>query len=186
MKKGSASRAMKAMRIPRWIWGIVTLAIVSIVWVGTIAHADDQIMMESHTIRMIGKPVKSSEGKKLGRIKDLVINWRSDGYAQYAVLSVGGFLGLGEQHVAVPWVTLTPSKDKEHFVLNMNEEQLKDMAASTVYRFYDRSSAAGFRGSRSTTASPAHAMKSGGNSEANISIAMSFGMQNTTEPNTHR
>lgn len=174
---------MEAMRIPIWICGIVTLAIVAVVWVGTSAHADDQIMVESPTISMIGKPVKNSEGKTLGKIKDLVINWRSDGYAQYAVLSVGGFMGLGEEHVAVPWATLVQSKDKEHFVLNMKEEHLKAISASTVYRFYDRSSAVGLRSSRSTTVSSAHALKGNSNSQANISIAMSFGMQNPIEPN---
>lgn len=183
MTKGAIRQAIETMRIPAWLWGIVTLAITAIVWVGTLAHADDQIMIESHTRGMIGKPVRSSEGKKLGEIKDLIINWRSDGYAQYAVISVGGFLGWGEEHVAVPLVTLTLSKDEEHFVLNGNEVRLKDIAASTVYRFYDRSSVAVFRGGRSTTAEPAHAIKGDDDFRANIAIAMSSGRQSVTETN---
>lgn len=184
MAQGSIRQAIETMRIPTWTWGIVTLAITAIVWFGTLAHADDQSMMESHPMGMIGKPVKSSEGKRLGIIKDLVINWRSDGYAQYAVLSVGGFWGWGEEHVAVPLMMLTPSNDKndkEHLVLNMKEEQLTEMTASTVYRFYDRSSVAVFRGSRSKTVEPA--MKGESTSRAHVSIALSFGLQNATATN---
>jgi len=38
------------------------------------------------------------EGKDLGEIKDLVINWRSGGYIEYAVL----YFGLGDKYFAVP------------------------------------------------------------------------------------
>jgi hypothetical protein len=40
-------------------------------------------------------------GKISARFKDLVINWRSGGYIEYAVLSFGGFLGLGDKYFAV-------------------------------------------------------------------------------------
>lgn len=180
MTKRSIQQTIGSMRIPLWVWEIVVLGIVAAMWVGTTAYADDRIVLDSHTIGMIGKPVRSLEGKKLGRIKDLVVHWRNERYAQYAVLSVGGFWGLGEEHVAVPWTTLSQSREKDHFVLNMKEEQLKDILASTVYRFYDRSSAAVFRGNRSTTS---HAMKGHSNSHTNISIAMSSGIQSTRETN---
>ncbi len=92
------------------------------------------------------------EGKNLGEIKDLVINWRSGGYIEYAVLSFGGFLGLGDKYFAVPWELMVLSRDKEQFILNVKEERLKsapgfdkdkwpDMSGSdwalAISQFYD-------------------------------------------------
>ncbi len=144
---------------------------------GTLAHAEEQPVGMSNSRDMIGKLVKTLDGKNLGTIEDLVINWRSDGYIEYAVVSFGGFFGLGGECLAVPWKALTPSDHKEHFVLNMREEYLKDAAGSVVYRFYDRSSVVAHRGGRSTTAPSARAMKGGTGSDVNISVARSFDMQ---------
>jgi len=57
------------------------------------------------------------------------------------VVASGGFLGLGDEYFAVPWEALTLSDSKEQFVLNMKEEQLKDILGFVMYHFYDRSSA---------------------------------------------
>ena len=112
----------------------------------------DQLVGVTKATNLIGKQVTNLEGKDLGEIKDLVINWRSGGYIEYAVLSFGGFLGLGDKYFAVPWEVLVMSSDKEHFILNVKEERLKsapgfdkdkwpDMSrpewAVVVYQFYD-------------------------------------------------
>ena len=44
----------------------------------------------------------------------------------YAVLSFGGFLGLGEKLFAVPWSALTSNTVNQRFVLNVEKESLKD------------------------------------------------------------
>ena len=61
----------------------------------------DQLVGVTKATNLIGKQVTNLEGKDLGEIKDLVINWRSGGYIEYAVLSFGGFLGLGDKYFAV-------------------------------------------------------------------------------------
>ncbi len=62
-------------------WGIVIATIVVFVWVGVgpLAHAEEQSVGISDSRDMIGKLVKNLDGKNLGTIQDLVINWRSGG-----------------------------------------------------------------------------------------------------------
>jgi sporulation protein YlmC with PRC-barrel domain len=158
-------------RVPLLGLGIAILALLVLVGVvGSIAHADQPS-------EMIGKPVKNLDGKHIGTIEDLVINWGSDGYSEYAVLSFGGFLGLGDEYVAVPWGTLTLSENKEHFVLSVKEEQLKNSPGFLAYRFYDRSSAIPPRDNRSTASPSARVMKNDSGLDVNVSVARSFSMQ---------
>lgn len=154
---------------------IVILTLVVFVWLGTLAQAEEQPVGMSHSTDMIGKLVKNPDGKTVGKIKDLVISWRSDGYIEYAVLSSGGFWGLeDESSIAVPWGALTPGDDREYFVLNVKQEHLKDVPEFGMYRFYDRSSAVAYRGGRSTVVSSAPMMKGDIGFDVNVSLARSF------------
>lgn len=166
--------------------GIVILTLVVCVWVGTLVHAEEQPVGMSHSTDMIGRLVKNLDGKNLGKIKDLVINWRSEGYIEYAVLSSGGFWGLEDEYsIAVPWGALTPSDNREHFVLNVKED-LKDAPGFVVYRFYDRSSVAAYRSGRSAVVPSARVMKSDSGSDGNVSVARSFDMPYAMEAEGHR
>src|SRR5262245_45233708 len=49
---------------------------------------------------LLGMEVRNRENQKLGEIKDLVME--NPGKVNYAVLAVGGFLGLGEKLIALP------------------------------------------------------------------------------------
>lgn len=181
---GHAAITVRVMQLPIVGWGIVILTLVIFVWAETPAHAEEQPVGMSHSTDKIGKLVKNLDGKNLGKIKDLVINWRSDGYIEYAVLSLGGFFGLGDECVAVPWGALTLSDNKEHFVLNMKEGHLKDVPGFVAYRFYDRSSA--HRGGRSAAVQSTHVMKGNIGSDVNVSVARSFDMQSPMESEFHR
>ena len=164
--------AIRAAQIPIIAgWWIVTLTLLVIVWLGTLAHAEDQPVGTSNSSDLIGKLVKNSDGKSIGKIKDLVINWRSGGYIEYAVLSLGGFFGLGDHCFAVPWEALRQSGNKEYFVLNVSEEHLKDVSGFVVYRFYDRSSVAAPRGGQSTASPSTHIMKGDIGSDLNVFVA---------------
>ena len=48
------------------------------------------------------------------------------GRIAYAVLSVGGFLGLGDKLFAVPWSALKLDTDRSCFVLNVDKERLEN------------------------------------------------------------
>lgn len=171
----------RAIHLPIWWWATVILACVLFGRIGTSSHAEDQPVGIAHSTDMIGKLVKNLDGKNVGTIKDLVINWRSGGYIEYAVLSFGGFLGLGDEYVAVPWKSLTLSDNKEHFVLSRKEEYLKDIPGFVAHRFYDRSSVVAQRGGRSIVLPSARTMKGGIGSDVNVSVARSFDMQYAME-----
>jgi sporulation protein YlmC with PRC-barrel domain len=74
----------------------------------------------------IGADVQNPQGQNLGDIKDIVID-RASGRIAYAVVSFGGFLGMGEKLFAVPWGALAqPKADKDTFVLDIDKERLKN------------------------------------------------------------
>jgi sporulation protein YlmC with PRC-barrel domain len=72
----------------------------------------------------IGTPVNTKDGQQAGRIADLVFD--RDGRIELAVIGIGGFLGLGEKAVAIPFDALKSGKvdDKQVFVLNATKDQL--------------------------------------------------------------
>ena len=79
--------------------------------------------------KFVGADVENAQGENLGDIKDVVFNVH--GQIEYAVLGFGGFLGMGEKYFAVPWAalkTVTGQKpgDRDHYVLNIDKERLKN------------------------------------------------------------
>ncbi len=105
---------------------------------------------------LIGNDVCNRDGDSLGDIQELMIDMAS-GQVAYAVMSFGGFLGMGDKLFAVPWQALVLDTTNKRFTLAVSKEALKDapgfdksrwpsMAdktwASGVHRFYgtDRTS----------------------------------------------
>ena len=60
--------------------------------------------------KVIGSSVMNEENEVIGKIDDLLVSL--DGKEPYAVLSIGGFLGMGTHLVAVPYETLKSIDDK--------------------------------------------------------------------------
>ena len=74
---------------------------------------------------IIGDKVVNAEGEQLGNIRDLVIDL-DDAQIAYAVLSFGGFLGLGDKLFAIPLEALTFSKEAHTVILDVDKEVLKN------------------------------------------------------------
>ena len=74
---------------------------------------------------LLGNDVYSHREEDLGDIKEIMIDMRS-GRVGYAVLSFGGFLGLGEKLFAVPWSALVLDTENKRFVLKVEKDRLKD------------------------------------------------------------
>jgi sporulation protein YlmC with PRC-barrel domain len=72
-----------------------------------------------------GNRVISSDGEDIGKVKDIMLDVRS-GRVAYAVLSSGGFLGIGDKLLAIPWHALTLDTQQKCFVLNMSAERVKN------------------------------------------------------------
>jgi len=69
--------------------------------------------------------VRNTQGEDLGEVKDLMID-PSNGKVEYAVLSFGGFLGMGDKYFAVPFERLHVDRENECMVLNVEKDRLKD------------------------------------------------------------
>lgn len=83
----------------------------------TVAHSNIR------TSRVAGTAVYSTTGEHLGSVEDLVIGKR-DGKVKYAVMSFGGFLGLGEEFHPLPWDMLEYDTGKDGYVVPVTREQL--------------------------------------------------------------
>ena len=74
---------------------------------------------------MIGDKVKNSAGDQLGGITEIMIDVHT-GQVVYAVLSFGGFLGLGDKLFAIPWESLTIDTSDHTFILDVPKEVLQN------------------------------------------------------------
>ena len=71
-----------------------------------------------------GTDVYNRAGEKLGSVEDIMID-KVSGRAIYAVMSFGGFLGMGEKHHPLPWATLKYDTQKGGYVVNLDKKQLE-------------------------------------------------------------
>jgi len=74
---------------------------------------------------LIGDKVVNRQGENLGKIEDLMID-PEQGRVGYAVLSFGGFMGMGDKLFAVPMQALKLSRADKWFVLDVDKERLKN------------------------------------------------------------
>ena len=77
------------------------------------------------TASFYGDSAYDLAGKFLGEIEELVLDIHS-GRLAYALLAVGGFLGMGRRMVAIPWSTVTVDRVYQRCVINVELERLID------------------------------------------------------------
>ncbi|MBY0556590.1 MAG: PRC-barrel domain-containing protein [Burkholderiaceae bacterium] len=73
---------------------------------------------------LIGEDVYNHQDEDLGDIKEIMLDIRQ-GQAAYAVLSFGGWLGMGDKLFAVPWQALQLDTANQRFLLDVSKEHLK-------------------------------------------------------------
>jgi hypothetical protein len=78
--------------------------------------------------KVAGTPVYSLAGEKLGSVEDVMIDKQS-GHIAYAVLSFGGFLGVGERHHPMPWAALHYDTEMGGYVVNLDRATLEGAPA---------------------------------------------------------
>ena len=74
---------------------------------------------------LAGDQVQNSAGEDLGKVDEIMIDIPA-GKVAYAVLSFGGFLGMGNKLFAVPWSALRLDEDKKHFILDVDKKKLEN------------------------------------------------------------
>ena len=70
------------------------------------------------TTSLIKDDVYDAADRFLGEIDEIILDART-GCVRYAVLSLGGFLGIGRKRFAVPWRALTPDADYRRCIVNV-------------------------------------------------------------------
>ena len=74
---------------------------------------------------VIGSKVINQQNEDLGKIEDIVID-DDAGRIAYAVLSFGGFLGMGDKYFAIPWEALRFNLSDKHALLNVDKKLLEN------------------------------------------------------------
>ncbi len=70
-----------------------------------------------------GTAVYDMDGEKLGKIQNFMVNKQS-GQVEYAVMSFGGILGMGEDHFPLPWKKLNYVVERHGYVVDIDKETL--------------------------------------------------------------
>src|SRR5674476_398805 len=81
------------------------------------------------TTSLIEDDVYDAAGKFLGEIEEILIDVRN-GCVRYAVLALGGFLGIGRKRFAVPWSAITPDADYRRSVIDVARMHLMAVPVS--------------------------------------------------------
>ena len=72
-----------------------------------------------------GTPVYDRAGERLGTVLNFMVD-KYTGQVAYAVLSFGGFLGLGESHHPLPWRSLTYDTKLGGYVVDLDRTRLTE------------------------------------------------------------
>lgn len=89
---------------------------------GMTAEGPGPLIMAAATLD--GNTVYSADDVDVGSIKEIMLDV-SSGRIAYAVLSSGGFLGMGDKLLAIPWNALTLDTDRKAFILGVPAEVVK-------------------------------------------------------------
>lgn len=71
-----------------------------------------------------GTAVYNLAGEKLGSIYDVMLE-KSSGKAEYAIMSFGGFLGIGDSYHPLPWNELTYDLAQGGYVVDLDRSHLE-------------------------------------------------------------
>ncbi|PTQ12386.1 photosystem reaction center subunit H [Sphingomonas oleivorans] len=86
-------------------------------------HATRQTSRLAAADRVTGTAVHARDGRKLGTIHSFIVD-KLTGQIAFAVLSIGGFLGLGQKYHPLPWELLAYDEFKDGYVVNVDLERL--------------------------------------------------------------
>lgn len=87
------------------------------------AKGSENLIVSAGTL--MGNRVRNAAGQNLGKIEEIMIDVNA-GRIAYAVLSFGGFLGIGDKLFAVPWDSLALDASAQEFILDVDKEVLEN------------------------------------------------------------
>ncbi|HVW53558.1 MULTISPECIES: PRC-barrel domain-containing protein [unclassified Trinickia] len=72
-----------------------------------------------------GDKILSTDGDEVGKVKDIMLDVQT-GRIAYVVMSSGGFLGIGDKLMAIPWSALTLDTTRKCFLLALSSERIRN------------------------------------------------------------
>ena len=80
--------------------------------------------------KVVGTPVYNRQGEHLGSVYNLMID-KISGQVAYAVMSFGGFLGIGERYHPLPWRVLKYDTRQGGYVVDLDRRRLEEAPSYT-------------------------------------------------------
>jgi sporulation protein YlmC with PRC-barrel domain len=102
------------------------------------ATMHNRVLLSASTLT--GEDVCDSQGHNLGTIEDFMLD-PENGRIAYGVLSFGGILGIGNKLFAVPIEVMKLDRERRCFVLDIDEERLKEAPGFDKDHWPDRDTA---------------------------------------------
>jgi uncharacterized protein YrrD len=145
----------------------------------TSATADSKMAPSAtaDTRKLIGRNIKNADDETIGEIKSIYIG--KDGKVDSVMVSVGGFLGMGDREVRIAWSDLRITDNGEKVMVNMTKDELK---AKPEYRYKNES----WRGQVFTDTGPWSARPSDTARAADAPRPASDQLAQTTKPPADR
>lgn len=81
--------------------------------------------MTLSTSTLMNEPVRNLAGDHIGKVEDYMLDLNK-GCVEYAVLSFGGFMGIGTKLFAIPWDAMQLDTENHNWILDVSEERLRD------------------------------------------------------------
>lgn len=89
----------------------------------------DANIKETHELiasdKVEGTKVYGADSKHIGSVERLILDKRK-GNVSYAVLSFGGFLGIGHDHYPLPWGALKYDESLGGYRVNVTKDQVEN------------------------------------------------------------
>ena len=107
----------------------------------TIATAETKQHALIASDRVEGTVVRRMSGEKIGTIQRLMLD-KISGNVAYAVLRFGGFFGMGDKHLPIPWASLKFDTTTQAYHVSISDAELAkapSYAADKEFDWGDRS-----------------------------------------------
>ena len=89
-------------------------------------QSGQQLQWAQKSSDVLDKKIMSSDGKDLGKAKDLVIG--KDGKIEYVIIASGGVLGIGSEHIAVPWDKIRSTGNVDQLMADVSQSEIQQLS----------------------------------------------------------
>lgn len=90
------------------------------------SQSGQQLQWAQKSSDVLDKKIMSSDGKDLGKAKDLVIG--KNGKIEYVIIASGGVLGIGSEHIAVPWDKIRSTGNVDELMADVSQSEIQHLS----------------------------------------------------------